>query len=64
MCDITMHAGVAGRYARSICIDGCHLGHQNMASIEGWPVLSQTSPYTFPHAKWTGYGGLAMLIKH
>ena len=34
-CVTTMHVGGAGRYTRSICIDGHDLGCKNMAVIEG-----------------------------
>ena len=36
-----MRVGGAGRYARSICIDGCHSGHKNMALTEGVAVVER-----------------------
>ena len=36
LCAIAMGVGGAGRYMRSICIDGRHSGHKNVAITEGW----------------------------
>ena len=56
MCD-DYACGRAGRYTRSICITGRHLGHKNVAVIEKWPPNGFLKYYSEWRCSWTKVNG-------